>query len=65
MKQNRKSLKAKMYRSLSQEIKGLPKQTQKILIDDLVTAFENRLLIFNKLQPVLELEVITGLEVSQ
>ena len=53
-----------MYRSLSNEIKGLPKPTQKILIDDLVTAFENRLLVFNKKNPF-ELEVITGLEVSQ
>ena len=65
MKQNRKMLKTKMYKSLVQEIKGLPKDKQEILIDDLVTAFENRLVVFNKKQPNLEFEVISELEVSQ
>lgn len=50
MKQNRKTLKTKMYKSLIQEIKELPKDKQEILIDDLVTAFENRLVVFNKKQ---------------
>lgn len=63
--QYRKTLKAKMQKSLSQEIKRLPKNTQEILIDDLVTAFENRLRFFEKNQSMVELEVISGLEVSQ
>ena len=54
-----------MQKSLSQEIKRLPKNTQEILIDDLVTAFENRLRFFEKNQSMVELEVISGLEVSQ
>jgi hypothetical protein len=65
MKPNRKSLKTKMFNALCQEISTLPKGTQKILIDDLITAFENRLAVFNKKQASFEMEVITGLEVSQ
>jgi len=45
---NRKGLEADMARTLSDEIKGLSVEMQKILVDDMVTAFENRLLIFTQ-----------------
>lgn len=38
----RKALKSKMAEALNDEIKTLPAGMQEILLDDLVTAFQNR-----------------------
>ena len=42
---NRKALKNKMAKALNDEIKTLPTEMQEILVDDLVTAFQNRVKI--------------------
>lgn len=45
---NRKELRNKMAEVFSERIKALPAEMQYILLDDLVTAFENRLSIFSQ-----------------
>ncbi len=47
---DRKELKKKMAKALKDKIKPLPTELQDILLDDLITAFENRLVIL-KLNP--------------
>jgi hypothetical protein len=42
-KSDRKDLKSKMAKALNNQIKPLSSSLQDILIDDLITAFENRL----------------------
>ncbi len=44
---NRKELKKKMAKALSNKIKPLTTELQDILVDDLVTAFESRLAILD------------------
>jgi len=44
----RKKLQAEMTKIFGEKIKELPTQLQEILLDDLVTAFENRLTIFKR-----------------
>jgi hypothetical protein len=61
----RKVLRNKMAEVFNDEIKALPAEVQYILLDDLVTAFENRLSIFSqakskRLQEDLELVVNGG-----
>jgi hypothetical protein len=46
----RKELEAKMSKALRTNIKGLSAELQRILVDDLVTAFQNRLNVLNKAQ---------------
>ena len=46
----RKNLKVDMAAVFGEKIKGLPKEFQKILLDDMATAFENRLEVFAKVQ---------------
>ena len=41
--EQRKELQTKMARALGKNIKGLSTELQKILLDDLVTAFQNRI----------------------
>jgi hypothetical protein len=65
MKQNRKALKIKMLQALKEEVKALSTQMQDILIDDLVTAFESRFAVLNKVQSNLECTVEVGVEVPQ
>ena len=65
MKQNRKALKTKMMQVLSNEVKDLSDPMQDILIDDLITAFENRFTVLNKAQSNLECTVAVGMEVTQ
>ena len=43
----RKELEAKIAAILGEKIKGLSTELQEILIDDMVTAFENRLNVLN------------------
>jgi len=45
---NRDLLEAKMVDVFSEKIKELPTDLQQILIDDMVTAFENRLNVLNR-----------------
>jgi hypothetical protein len=46
---NRKELEAKLANVFNQEIDGLPTELREILLDDMVTAFENRLNVLNNL----------------
>jgi len=43
----RKELEAKMASLFKENIKGLSTELQEILLDDMVTAFENRLNVLN------------------
>jgi hypothetical protein len=47
---NRKELQDKMAKVFSGKMKGLSTELQEIFIDDLVTAFESRLTVFNHAQ---------------
>jgi hypothetical protein len=44
---DRKTLEAKMAKIFRENIKGLSTELQEILLDDMVTAFENRLNVLN------------------
>lgn len=46
--ESRDALEAKMATVLSAEIKKLSTELQQILIDDMVTAFENRINVLNR-----------------
>ena len=46
----RKEIKAKMAEALRENIKGLSTDFQKILIDDLATAFQNRINVLMRVQ---------------
>jgi hypothetical protein len=60
--QDRRELKKKLAKSLNDKIKPLPAPIQKILLDDLITAFESRLRILSSRSltevTVMEKEVI-------
>jgi hypothetical protein len=66
---NRKALKTKFSQALNEEVKGLSSVMQAVLIDDLITAFENRFAVLNKaqskMQSNLECKVMVGVEVLQ
>jgi hypothetical protein len=47
---NRKELKNKMAEVFSDKIKTLPAEMQDIFLDDIVTAFENRLDVLSRAQ---------------
>jgi hypothetical protein len=44
----RRALEAKMASVFSEKLKELSTELQKILLDDMVTAFENRLKVLNR-----------------
>jgi hypothetical protein len=44
----RKELEAKMATVSFEKIKGFTVELQKMLLDDMVTAFENRLIVFKR-----------------
>jgi hypothetical protein len=44
----RKELEAKMAMGFGEKIKGFTVELQKMLLDDMVTAFENRLIVFKR-----------------
>jgi len=46
----RKDLEAKMAKALKENIKGLSAELQKILLDDMVTAFQNRINVLMRAQ---------------
>jgi len=57
---NRKALRNKMAEVFSDQIKVLPTEMQDISLDDLVTAFENRLSLFYQVKssvPLIEFEL--------
>ena len=60
---NRRTLKKKMAEALSEQIKPLPEPLRDILLDDLITAFENRLEVFHPEQPKLHFFVCEGVKV--
>jgi len=48
--QNRKKLQKMMMEAFNSEISTLSPELQSILADDLVTAFQNRLVVFQRIQ---------------
>jgi hypothetical protein len=46
----RKRLEAKVLETFREEMKGLTRDLQETLADDLVTAFQNRLAVFLRIQ---------------
>ena len=48
--QNRKKLQKMMLEAFTSEISNLSSELQYILADDMVTALQNRLLVFQKIQ---------------
>lgn len=53
----RKELKLKMATVFSEKLKTLSTELQEILLDDLVTALENRLKVLNRTQSNVKLEI--------
>jgi hypothetical protein len=66
---NRKALKNKFSQALNEEVKGLSSVMQAVLIDDLITAFENRFTVLSKAQSKMNLDlesnVMVGVEILQ
>ena len=48
--QNRKKLQKMMIEAFTSEIQTLTPELQTILADDMVTAFQNRLVVFQRIQ---------------
>jgi len=48
--QNRKKLQKMMLEAFTSEINTLTPELQSILADDMVTAFQNRLIVFQRIQ---------------
>jgi hypothetical protein len=48
--QNRKKLQKMMMEAFTSEISTLSPELQSILADDMVTAFQNRLVVFQRIQ---------------
>jgi len=46
----RKDLEARMAKVFKENMRGLSTELQKILLDDLVTAFQNRINVLNRAQ---------------
>jgi len=44
----RKELKLRMAKALGEKIQMLPPDLQEVLLDDIVTAFENRMTVLNR-----------------
>jgi hypothetical protein len=59
---NRKEMQLKMATVFSEKIQMLQKELQEILLDDLVTAFENRLAVLNRAQSTITLEMAEGVK---
>jgi hypothetical protein len=54
----RKDLKIKMAQVFNEEIKMFPKEMRDILVDDLVTAFENRLMALQRRRIDTEMQLL-------
>lgn len=59
---NRNELKRKMAKVFDEKIQMLSEELQGILLDDLVTAFENRLSVLNRIQSTVKLEMAECVE---
>ena len=59
---SRKELKTKLTAVFSEKIQTLSTELQGILVDDLVTAFENRLDVLNRVQSTVQLQIVEGIE---
>ena len=59
---NRNELRLKMATVFSEKIQMLSTELQEILLDDLVTAFENRLNVLNRAQSTVKLEMAESVE---
>jgi len=59
---NRNALKRKMASVFSENIQMLSTELQRILLDDIVTAFENRLNVLNRAQSNVKLEMAESIE---
>ena len=62
---DRKALISKMAEAFNDEIKMLPVGMQEILLDDLVTAFQNRVKVVKQVVPNFEYYVEMGVTVPQ
>ena len=54
---SRKELELKLEAALSDKIQMLSKELQHVLLDDLVTAFENRLNVLNRTQTNIQFSI--------
>jgi len=61
---NRKKLENKMAKVLEEDMKSLPVEFRKIMVDDLMTAFESRLGILSRVQSNLKFITITEGEIQ-
>jgi hypothetical protein len=61
----RKAIKNKMSKALTDDIKMLPTGMQEILVDDLVTAFQNRVKVVKEATSKFEYYVELGVTVPQ
>jgi len=61
----RQALKIKMAEVLYDDIKMLPAEMQDILLDDLITAFQNRVKVINEAKLNLQCFVEVGVTVQQ
>jgi len=61
---NRKALKNKMAKVLGDRIRNLSAGMQDILVDDLITAFESRMIVLNQAQSNLQCLIDFGVEVE-
>ena len=59
---NRNELRRKMASVFDEKIQMLPIELQGILLDDLVTAFENRLKVLSRAQSTVKLEMAECVE---
>jgi hypothetical protein len=59
---DRNKLKHKMATVLGEEIQLLSTELQEIFLDDLVTAFENRLIVLNSAQSNVKFEMAESVE---
>jgi hypothetical protein len=65
MPQSKKALKNKLSQAIKKEINVLPSYMQTILVDDLITAFESRFAVMNRVKNNEEFVVQIGLEINQ
>ena len=61
---NRRELENKMAKVFEKDMKTLPSVLRKVLVDDLVTAFESRLCVLNRAQSNLKFITITEGEIQ-
>ena len=60
--EDRDKLKLKMATILGENIQVLSKELQEMLLDDLVTAFENRVRVLNRVQSSVHFEIAESVD---